>query len=163
MPNEFQFIDYDERVHKFIDNWRSDDIRRFATEHPLSVEWKYYADTADYRVGYDVFCKIAVAESGPVAWMIIFCAPAFPIAINPIVVDPCFVSQGLGTRILREFIERVDEILPRRGDRIEVGIDVENIKSRRLLERLGFRRKGVHPDGDFEYYVKSLAQTPCQS
>jgi RimJ/RimL family protein N-acetyltransferase len=157
IKNEFQFIDYDKSVHKFIDNWQSADIKRFATDRPLSTEWEYYVDTSYYRVGYDVFCKIVSANSTPIAWMIVFCNPALPVGINPIVIDPCFVGKGFGARILREFIEHIDEILPRHGDCIEVGFDVENVKSRRMFEKVGFRKRATHADGDFEYYVRALA------
>jgi ribosomal protein S18 acetylase RimI-like enzyme len=155
--NEFEFIDYDMNIYKDIDNWQSVDIKRFATDYSLSVEWEYYMhNTVDYNVGKDVFCKIITAKKEAVAWMVIFCNPEYPVGINPIVIRPDLVGQGLGTRILSEFIKRIDKILPYRSNYIEVGVDVENIRAHRLFEGQGFYKKSSHRDGDFEYYMKTI-------
>ena len=151
-----QFVDYDPIAHRALDAWRSDAIARFAMDGPVSGEWQYYVDSGEYRAGVDAFCKVALLGSRPVAVMIVLCNPAYPVGINPIIVDPALCGQGYGGEVLREFLANVDAILPFHSDRVEVVIDNGNTASIRLFTGAGFTLARVHPDGDAGYYEKKL-------
>jgi len=125
-------------------------------DNGINEEWQYYLDSDEYRAGVDTFCKVAILNDRPVAVMIVFCDPAYPVGINPIVVDPELAGQGHGSAILREFAENIDTILPFHSDRIEVVVDNENTASIRAFTKAGFRLARVHPDGDAAFYERKL-------
>ena len=152
----YQFLDYDPAAHRALDAWQSGAIARFAMDGPISEEWQYYVDSPEYRVGVDAFCKVALLDGRPVAVMIVLCHPDYPVAFNPIIVDPALIGQGYGSEILREFFDNIDVILPSHSDRAEVVIDNNNIASIRAFAKAGFRLARVHPDGDAGYYEKRL-------
>ena len=152
----YTFEDFDTNRHRALDAWRSDAIARFAMDGSISREWQYYLDAAEYRAGVDAFCKVALLNGSPVAVMIMFCNPDYPVGINPIIVDPALAGQGLGSEILQEFTAHIDDILPFRSDRIEVVIDLENAASIRAFARAGFNMARMHPDGDAVIYERLL-------
>ncbi|MDR1465475.1 MAG: GNAT N-acetyltransferase [Oscillospiraceae bacterium] len=148
----FRFADYDPQVHLSVDAWRGEDITRFAMDGSLREEWQYYRTCGEYSPGKNVFCKVALLAGAPVAAMIVFGDPVHPVGINPIIVDPARCGQGIGSAVLRVFVDHIDEILPQRSNRIEVGIDEANAASRRAFENAGFVLDRIHPDGHFLYY-----------
>jgi len=153
---KYQFVDYDPVRHRALDAWQGGDIYRFAMENGISEEWRYYLDSDEYRVGVDTFCKVALLDGRPVAVMIVFCNPDYPVGINPIVVDPARAGQGHGSAILREFVENIDAILPFHSDMFDVVIDNENIASIKAFTKAGFTLARMHPDGDAGYYERRI-------
>jgi RimJ/RimL family protein N-acetyltransferase len=147
---------YDPALHRALDAWQSDSIARFAMDGSIREEWQYYLDASEYHAGVDTFCKVALLGDAPVAAMIVFCNPDYPVGINPIVVDPTRTGQGHGSAILREFIENIGAILPFHSDSIDVLIDLENTASIRAFEKAGFTPARLHPDGDAVIYEKNL-------
>ena len=152
----YRFVDYDPVQHRALDAWRGGDIHRFAMDNGISEEWQYYLDSDEYKTGADTFCKVVFLKDRPVAAMIVFCNPDYPVGINPIVVDPELTGRGIGSEILREFIANIDVILPFRSDRITVVIDNENSASIKAFTKAGFILTHMHPDGDAGYYEKAL-------
>ena len=153
---KYQFVDYDPVGHRALDAWQGGDIYRFAMENGISEEWQYYLDADEYCAGVDTFCKVVLLDGRPVAVMIVFCNPDFPVGINPIIVDPTRTGQGHGSAILREFIENIDAILPFHSDMFDVVIDNENIASIKAFTKNGFTLARVHPDGDAGYYERRI-------
>jgi hypothetical protein len=104
---KYSYIDYDPIKHKLIDDWRSDEISRFAiNSNRFSDEWNYYINCDDYRVGVDCLCKVVLRDSVLIAVMIILCRNDYPVSINPIIVAPKLTGCGLGSDILCDFIAR---------------------------------------------------------
>ena len=153
---KYQFVDYDPAAYRALDTWRSETIARFAMDGSISREWQYYLDAEEYRAGVDTFCKVALLDGRPVAVMILFCNPAYPVGINPMIVDPALAGQGCGSEILREFAAHIDTILPFRSDRIEVVIDFENAASIRAFTKAGFAMARIHPDGGAAIYERKI-------
>jgi len=153
---KYTFVNYDPVLHRALDAWHSEAIARFAMENGISEEWQYYLDADEYRAGVDTFCKVVLLGGTPVAVMIVFCNPDYPVGINPIIVDPALAGQRMGSEILREFIANIDAILPFHSDRIDVVIDNENIASIKAFTKAGFTLARMHPDGDVGYYEKKL-------
>ena len=157
---KYTFLDYDPALHRALDTWQGGDIYRFAMENGISEEWQYYLDSDEYRAGVDTFCKVVLLGDMPVAAMIVFCNPDYPVGINPIIVNPALAGQGHGSKILREFIENIDAILPFHSNRIEVVIDLENTASIKAFAKAGFTLARPHPDGDAAYYAAKIPRAP---
>ena len=153
---KYTFVDYDPALHRALDAWRGGDITRFAMDGSISEEWQYYIDCDDYQAGIDTFCKVVLLDARPVAVMIVFCNPDYPVGINPIIVDPALAGQGIGSEILREFVGNIGAILPFHSGLIDVVIDNENIASIRAFTKAGFTLARMHPDGDAGYYERSI-------
>ena len=153
---KYCFVDYDPVAHRALDAWQGSDIARFAMDGSISGEWKFYVDSNDYRAGIDTFCKVVLLNDRPVAVMIVFCNPGYPVGINPIVVDPALCGRGIGSEILREFLANIDAILPFHSNLIKVVIDNENVASIRAFTKAGFTFTRMHLDGDVGYYEKAL-------
>jgi len=153
---KYCFFDYAPALHSALDAWRSEAISRFAMDNGIGEEWQYYVNSKEYRAGVDTFCKVVLLGECPVAVMIVFCNPDYPVGINPIIVDPALAGQGHGGAILREFFENIDAILPFHSSRAEVVIDLENTASIRAFAKAGFTLARVHPDGDVGYYERAL-------
>jgi RimJ/RimL family protein N-acetyltransferase len=150
---KYSYIDYDPIKHTLIDDWRSDEIFRFAiNSNCFSDEWNYYVNCDEYSIGVDCFCKVVICNSVLIAVMIILCRDDSPVSINPIIVDPKRTGHGLGSDILRDFIANIGSLLPQHSDCIQVGICADNHRSIRAFSNAGLALTAVHPDGDYLFY-----------
>lgn len=153
----YTWSDYNINDHIELDDWIKDDLtKKYACDDKWSNEWAYYQNSNYYIAGKDAFCKVVSFNENIIASLIVLCHPNYPVAINPIIVNPNYRNKGNATKIIREFIENIDIILPIYSDKIEVGIDINNIASIRVFEKSGFNFKNKHIDGDFLFYEYTL-------
>lgn len=78
------------------------------------------------------------------------------LGINPILINPKYINQGYGRKVIQYLINckgRIFDMLP---DRIYAGIDVSNVRCKHLFESLGFELVGKTEDDDFLYYELEL-------
>lgn len=78
------------------------------------------------------------------------------LGINPILINPKYINQGYGRRIIKHLIDckgRIFDMLP---DRMYAGIDISNVRCKHLFESLGFKLVGKTDDNDFLYYELEL-------
>lgn len=78
------------------------------------------------------------------------------LGINPILVNPKFINQGYGRKIIQSLIDnkgRMFEMIP---ERIYAGIDVINLRCKCLFETLGFKLVGKTDDNEILYYELEL-------
>jgi RimJ/RimL family protein N-acetyltransferase len=153
----YMWNDYDPKIHTEIDKWcEQQAIREFACDNLWNEEWAYYCSNPEYHPGEDVFCKIIYANNIPVAAMIIFCNPQYPLVINPIIVNPNEQNKGHGTRIFQEIINNGDKLFPKHSGTIEVGCNLNNAPILRVMEKCNFEMSRLHSDGDFAIFSHSL-------
>ena len=75
-------------------------------------------------------------------------------------IAPWAQGQGVGTRAVAQVLDLA--FAPGRLQRIEADCDIDNERSQRLLERLGFEREGIlrafarMPEGRRDFYLYSL-------
>ena len=78
------------------------------------------------------------------------------LGINPILINPKYINQGYGRKVIQYLINckgRIFDMLP---DRIYAGIDISNVRCKHLFESLGFELVGKTEDDDFLYYELEL-------
>ena len=74
------------------------------------------------------------------------------LGINPILVNPRYINQGYGRKIIQYLIDIKGEIFNIVPDKMYAGIDIENIRCKRLFESLGYKLVGLTDEKDFLYY-----------
>jgi RimJ/RimL family protein N-acetyltransferase len=82
--------------------------------------------------------------------------------IDQFLADAARLGQGLGTRMVREFVERLFTDL--RVTRMQADPSPENARAIRCYEKAGFRRAGpiVTPDGPAVLMHRDRPARPCQ-
>ena len=78
------------------------------------------------------------------------------LGINPILINPKYINNGYGRKILQHLINCKGKIFEMLPDRIYAGIDVSNERCRYLFMSLGFKQVGQTDDNDFLYYELEL-------
>ena len=78
------------------------------------------------------------------------------LGINPVVINPKYINNGYGRKILQHLINCKGKIFEMLPDRIYAGIDVSNERCRHLFMSLGFKQVGQTDDNDFLYYELEL-------
>ena len=78
------------------------------------------------------------------------------LGINPILINPKYINQGYGRKIIQQLIDCKGSIFDMLPDRIYAGIDISNVRCKHLFESLGFELVGKTEDDDFLYYELEL-------
>lgn len=73
------------------------------------------------------------------------------LSIDPIAVNPRFINQGYGTKIIKDLIENVETIIGRKVDTFHAAVEEKNILSKKVFAKLGFVEKKRSEDGEFIY------------
>ena len=76
------------------------------------------------------------------------------LAINPIIINPKFIAQGIGTKILKLIVLKAEDIVEWRVDIVKGDVEKENVASIRILEKTNFI-KNKNNDNFFEYIYKN--------
>lgn len=80
------------------------------------------------------------------------------LGINPILVNPRYINQGYGRKIIKYLMDIKGEIFDMVPDKMYAGIDIDNIRCKHLFESLGFKLVGKAGENDFLYYELELKQ-----
>ncbi len=78
------------------------------------------------------------------------------LGINPILINPKYINQGYGRKIIQHLIACKGRIFNMLPDRIYAGIDISNVRCKHLFESLGFKLVGKTDDNEFLYYELEL-------
>jgi len=153
---KFWWEDFNPQKHKEIDKWRSSDIDNFAMfGESLSKQALWYRKN---KLGKDAdFIKIVSTPDQIVAFMILNLSGR-ELGINPIVVNPTLIGKGYGKEVLLELIGNYREILGVQIDVLSANISMNNIKSIKFFESLGFTLNKLNDDKDFGSYVKQTGK-----
>ncbi len=94
------------------------------------------------RVGYD--CRVFEQDGAICAFAIMSYGPGEAHLLN-LCVHPKFQGQGIGTKILRQLLERASS---KNADTLFLEVRRSNLRARRLYEKAGFNEVGRR----FDYY-----------
>ena len=151
---QFKWVDYCEEYEAETETWKGDeDTVKFAIDNSIKEEHKYYLSPNDddfkYKPGEEYFCKVVLDGDIIAAVLFILRGEGYPVAINPIIVNPKHRNKGYCTKIICELINNIREITGFDSDIFDAGIDLDNKASIRAFEKNGFVLHETHPDGDF--------------
>lgn len=160
---------YDKEIDNDLDEWSKkdysdyyDDVHKFALfNESISQLYNSYIENPD-QMG-SIFDKVIVVEEDSLKVAIIV-VNYFKdekdnkkvLGINPILVNPKYINQGYGKRIIKHLINIKGRIFGMLPDKMYAGIDIDNIRCKHLFESLGFKLVGKTDDNDFLYYELEL-------
>ena len=150
-------IDLDEWSNKDYSNYQND-VHKFALfDEIISQIYNSYIENPD-QMG-SIFDKVIVVEEDNLKVAVIVVNYFMDekdnkkvLGINPILVNPKFINQGYGKRIIKYLIDINGKIFDMLPNKIYAGIDIDNIRCKHLFEKLGFKLVGQTDDNDFLYY-----------
>lgn len=155
---------YDKTLDLDIDEWGSSSystnsyvVNKYAlfSEKPSEIYDWYISHVGEMS---DIFDKIIVVTDGSIKIAFIVFNYFHDedgkrvCGINPILVNPKYINQGFGKRIIKEIIERKCEMFDMKPDYIYAGIDNDNLICKRMFEKNGFVSYGKSNDEEFIYY-----------
>ena len=156
---------YDKKIDIDLDEWSNkdysyyqNDVHKFALfNETISQIYNSYIENPD-QMG-SIFDKVIVVEDDSLKIAVIVVNYFMDekdnkkvLGINPILVNPKFINQGYGKRIIKYLIDIKGRIFNMTPDKIFAGIDVTNTRCKHLFEKLGFMLVGQTDDNDFLYY-----------
>ena len=152
----FRWLDYCEKYYDETETWADEDTVKFAIDNSIKEEHLYYLspneDDYKYKLGEEYFCKVVLDADIAVAVIFILRGDDYPVAINPIIVNPKYRNQGYCTRVICELVNNINEIIGFESNIFDAGINLDNKASIRAFEKNNFVLHETHPDGDFLYY-----------
>ena len=154
-------IDLDEWSTKEYSNYYND-VHKFALfNETISQIYNRYIDNPD-QTG-SIYDRIFVVEEDELKAAVIVINyfeserdNKKVLGINPILINPKYINNGYGRRIIQHLINRKGRIFEMLPDRIYAGIDVNNLRCKHLFESLGFKLVGETDDNEFLYYELEL-------
>lgn len=160
---------YDKELDIDLEEWSTkeyseyySDVHKYALfDERISELYQWYIDNPD-QTG-SIFDRIVVVEEDDlkVAAIVINYFESErdgkkALGINPILINPKYINQGYGKRIVTYLIDCKGRLFGMIPDRIYAGIDVINLRCKHLFESLGFKLVGKTDDNEFLYYELEL-------
>lgn len=154
-------IDLDEWANKDYSNYQND-VHKFALfDETISQIYNSYIENPD-QMG-SIFDKVVVVTENDlkVALIIInyFVSEKDNkkvLGINPILINPKYINQGYGRKVIQYLIDCKGRIFDMMPDKMYAGIDIDNMRCKHVFESLGFKLVGQTDDNDFLYYELEL-------
>ena len=154
-------IDLEEWSKKYYSTYYGDVHKYALFDESISQLYQSYIDNPD-QMG-SIFDKVVVVTENDlkVALIVInyFVSEKDNkkvLGINPILINPKYINQGYGRKVIQYLINYKGRIFDMLPDRIYAGIDVSNVRCKHLFESLGFELVGKTEDDDFLYYELEL-------
>ena len=148
----FKWVDYCELYEAGTKTWNDEFTLKYAIDESIKADHLYYIAETDYVHNETYFCKVVLEEDKIIAVVFLMSSEKYPLAINPIVINPDLRNQGYCVKVIKELIEHTAEIIGHEKYVFDAGIDLSNIASVRAFEKSGFTLTDKHPAGNFGYY-----------
>ena len=155
----FKWIDYGKEYEDEIELWMSNDDSRLSGSNSIKEEHEYYIGISDdydghnYKFNETYFCKVVFEKAEIIAVIILLRGDGYPMAINPLIVNPKHRNKGYGTKIICELINNTSEITGFNSNVFDAAIFPHNKASIKAFEKAGFVSAGIHIAGDCTYWV----------
>lgn len=144
--------DYDPETMGYVEDWLDEAaVRSTGLDEGFRSFYEYWANEEGFAPGQNYWCKMVCEDEEPVA-VIALCEHEGTVLVMELVVKPEKRGRGIGTRLLKELLER-EEILGFSIGKSEAVIYPDNAASRRAFEHAGFRYHHTHENGTSLRYV----------
>ena len=150
---QFKWVDYCTFYEDEIETWSKDESTlKYAIDESIKADHLYYLTETNYIHNETYFCKVLLEEDKIIAVIFLLGSEKYPLAINPVIINPALRNRGYCVRVIKELIDHTKEIIGHKKYVFDAGIDLGNIASVRAFEKVGFTLTDKHPSGDFGYY-----------
>ncbi|KRG11646.1 hypothetical protein ACA29_15950 [Lederbergia galactosidilytica] len=124
---------------------------------PVSKDYNWYKDHPFETSNIADYFKVVEIDHRPIGLLILNYFKddqnRLVLGINPIAINPKFINQGFGTRVLSNLLMNVENIVGQKVDVFYAGIDETNRISMKVFKKLGFQEVGRSPnDNEFIYF-----------
>lgn len=148
---DFVWHDYDPITMGYVENWLDEAaVKSTGLDEGFRTFYEYWAKEDGFSVGENFWCKVALENDNPTA-VIAFCQHEQKIIIMEIVVAPELRGQGIGKKLLREFLES-EEIIGFAIQKGEAVLFPTNTASQKAFENAGFQYHHTYEDGSAILY-----------
>ena len=144
--------DYDPRSMGYVEEWLdAPAVTSTGLDEGFRAFYEYWCGEGGFVPGEDLWCKVVSEDEDPFG-VIAFCEHEGKVIIMEVVVAPEKRGRGLGTKLLKELLEKepISGLVIKKSEAV---IFPGNAASQRAFENAGFRHHSTHEDGDALYYV----------
>lgn len=149
----FTWIDYTPETMGYVENWLDEyAVRMTGMDDGFRQEYEYWSNEDYNIVGENYWCKVVFENEIPFA-VIEFGMHEGVVTIMETLVAPEKRGQGMGSKAIKELLEKTKTIIGIDIERAEAIIFPSNIASQKAFEKAGFKYHHTHEDGDAMTYV----------
>ncbi len=147
---------YKDSDAKIVDTWLDSDAVRFTgIDNGWQEFYDYWIKCAENNSIKDIYCYTAYNSNFPIG--VIFIGTEKNIlTISELIIAPELRRKGYGSKVLNTLILSIASIIGRNFDTAKAVIFPSNLASQRCFEKAGFKKVGMHPDGDAVYYERDM-------
>ncbi len=145
--------DYEPGNMGFIESWVDEETANSTgLDEGFDNFYRYWSNDENTKLNENFWCKVVYEKETPLA-VIAFSFYESKIIIMEFIVDVKKRSKGIGTDILREFINNGKNIFGYEVEKSEAVIYPSNKASQKAFERAGYVFCSIHNDNDAYNYV----------
>ena len=149
---KFTWKHYKDGDAPLLERWLDEEARRFTgCSDGWLAYYDYWIHDESIQAGENFWVFLA-GEDTLEAVFVFGQASSGLFTVSECFVDPSLRGKGIGSAALRELIQNASVIIGREMKDVQAVVYPDNIASRRMFEKVGFRLAATHPDGDALYY-----------
>ena len=149
----FTWIDYNPETMGYVENWLDEHaVRMTGMDDGFRQEYEYWSNEDCNVVGENYWCKVVFENGVPFA-VIEFGMHEDVVMIMETLVAPEKRGQGMGSKAIKELLEKSKTIIGIDIEKAEAIIYPSNIASQKAFEKAGFMYHHTHEDGDAMIYI----------
>jgi len=152
-PLRFRWEDLTEKEFPLVEGWLDDETKYFTgIDDGIEDYFRYYMSEEHYVFGKNFWIKLIFEDSTPIGMIVLYLSDDGCLTVSEFVIVQNRRGAGLGTAVLLELFQNVEDII---GYDISSAVAVifpNNTASLRAFEKAGFKFENAHPDGDTWYY-----------
>ena len=149
----FIWHDYNPETMGYVENWLDEyAVRMTGMDDGFRQEYEYWANEDYNTVGENFWCKVVFEKGVPFA-VIEFGLYEGVVTVMETLVAPEKRGQGMGSKAIKELLEKSKTIIGIDIEKAEAIIFPSNIASQKAFEKAGFKYHHTHEDGDAMTYV----------
>lgn len=136
----FMWIDYSrefaETAESFLD---VEAVKMTGIDEGFDDYYSYCANEENTVLGENFWCKVIIKDNAPIGVVALSRAPDGEFVLSEIIVSPAMRGQGVGNSVLRELLEKGEDIIGQKIEKAMAVIFPNNTASQRCFEKAGFK------------------------
>lgn len=151
---KFKWIDYSKTYNNIVESWLDEEAICFTgLDEGFEDYLHYWISNPDTKYGENFWAKVILENDLPIGIIVISLWDG-EFTVPEIVVSPDRRGKGIGTAVLKEWIDFSGDIVGVCCQKAKAVIFPNNIASQKAFGKAGFIFVSAHPDGDawnYEY------------